>query len=217
MKFSNRFLTALSACIVLSISSGCVSTDNAIQGARLNSSEAKQFRKAQTKTRVGGIATYAVIGAALGYAVGGSRGAYVGAAIGGIKGAEAGERKAQNQGGMLVRNRSADRQIRSLTAQNQRLRSQISSMNAKRKEYSSRIAKAKASGDKKALASIKREINSSMRGADRSISSGERSVRSSSSSGSSRLRSEASSLNSSVKGLQQERKLMAGLYNSIDV
>lgn len=201
--------------------SGCTSTDLAVAQAHLNQSQEQQFRKAQTKTRAQGGALGALAGAAIGYAVGGGRGAAIGAAVGGAAGLAAGEHKARIQGQILVTERQLNGMIASTASANQRLRAQVSQMSAQRKAYQQKIAAAKSSGNSKALASIRQEIQSSMAKADASIASASKtakynsSVSGESAAKQSLLHNETSKLRSSVRELQSERSLMGSLYNSV--
>lgn len=220
MNAHHRVTTAVVLAMVSLVGPSCVSTDQAIRDARLNQQEASQFRKAQTRTRAGGIATGAALGALAGGLIGGNwESAIAGAAVGGVAGGVAGEQKAQRQGQILVTERELDRRIAATSEANKRMRTQIAQMAADRKAYQQRISAAKAKNDKKALASIKREIKSNLSKADSSISSAQSTLKTNSavSSHSSRLRTETNSLSSSVSKLQNERKLMASVYNSIDV
>ena len=224
MKTKPRYIFAVAFVGIVIFQYGCESTDYAVARAGLNAQEEQQFRKAQTKTRVGGTTVGALVGAGLGYAIGGSwESAVAGAVAGGAAGAVAGENKARKQGQILVTERQLDSLISSTASANQRLRGQISQLSSQRKTYQQRISSAKAAGNSKALASIRQEIKSSLNSADSSIATASKTVNyngtvaGESAAKQSLLRSETSKLDTSAKELQNERRLMASLYNSIDV
>ena len=203
---------------------GCQSTDIAVQQAGLNTQEEKQFRKAQTKTRGQGPALGALVGAGLGYAVGGDwESAAVGAVTGGAAGAVVGEKKAQTQGRIMVSERQLDKLIAKTQQTNSQLRAQIAQLSRQRQSYQTRITRAKSSGKKSELRQVKKEMAASLSSSDAMISAANQQVSYNNSVGSkstakqSLLRGETQKLSSATKELQQERELFASLYNSIDV
>jgi outer membrane lipoprotein SlyB len=222
---ATRFYLIVPIAVVLmaAIYTGCVSTDQAVHAAGLQGSEEKQFRKAQTKTRAQGITLGAVVGAGVGYAIGGSwESAIAGAVTGGTAGGVVGEKKAKVQGKIMVTERDLDSMIAATKSKNASLRSQVSRISSQRAAYQQKIAAAKKKNDAGALASIRKEMKSTLGGVDGSLSGASATIKDNNSvseTGAKRdlLRSETAKLNATTKELQKERELFASLYNSIDV
>jgi outer membrane lipoprotein SlyB len=217
------FAFAIAVLAVTSLSqTGCVSTDLVTQLANMSSADAARFRQSQTNTRARNIAAGAGIGAAIGAIAGEGKGAAIGAGAGALAGVVIGEMKAKQQGRQLLADRGLDHLIQYTYGTRRELVQRTQELAAKRQNYQQRIASARASKNTAALASVRREIKSSMASADRSLAKADEAKKKAAAADGtpaeeSKLRSETTRLSSSAKELKRERDLLASLYDSIDV